>query len=213
MKQLLLIVALGLAGIAHAEKNLPLTCQDPAATTSCAKESRVFTKPRADTMVFEKSVLKKFSAAQTLLVCSADIPNPSASTACADSAKVEAPRALVVAGPGEIAVNWTPPTKNTDDSPLTNLAGYRLLWRKKSDPPGAYPYTQTIANPSLVRVVVPELALVETCFSVVSYVTRTVDGAPVNIESELSNEACGTPEVPGPNPIVSIYVGAAPAPR
>jgi hypothetical protein len=32
-------------------------------------------------------------------------------------------------------VNWEPPTENTDDSPLDNLAGFRIYWGTDPDAP------------------------------------------------------------------------------
>ena len=48
---------------------------------------------------------------------------------------------------GSATLSWTPPTTNTDGSPLTNLAGYRVYWG-----PGAGNYTSsvTLNNPAAV---------------------------------------------------------------
>jgi len=49
---------------------------------------------------------------------------------------------------------WTPPTQNTDGSPLTNLAGYKIYWGTTQ---GAYPNSATLNNPGLTSYVVGNL--------------------------------------------------------
>ena len=46
-------------------------------------------------------------------------------------------------------MTWTPPTQNTDGSPLNNLAGYRVYWGTQQ---GNYSNSVTIANPGLAPV-------------------------------------------------------------
>ncbi len=43
---------------------------------------------------------------------------------------------VVATSPGTATLSWTPPTQNTDGSPLTDLAGYRVYWGTSS---GNYP--------------------------------------------------------------------------
>jgi hypothetical protein len=54
---------------------------------------------------------------------------------------------------GRATLSWTPPTQNTDGTPLTNLAGYRILWGTSAtalsntiDVPGAGVSTYVIDN-------------------------------------------------------------------
>ena len=54
---------------------------------------------------------------------------------------------------GSATLSWTPPTTNTDGSPLTNLAGYKVYW---GPPPGTYPNSVTLTNPGLTSYVVDE---------------------------------------------------------
>jgi hypothetical protein len=35
---------------------------------------------------------------------------------------------VVAVATGSVTLSWTPPTQNTDGSPLTNLAGYKIYW-------------------------------------------------------------------------------------
>jgi hypothetical protein len=79
-------------------------------------------------------------------------------------------------------LNWTPPTKNTDGSSLTNLAGYRISYG-----PSASSLTQTvqIANPGLSSYVIDGLTSGTWYFSLRAY---TSSGS----ESSLSNPVSRT---------------------
>jgi hypothetical protein len=61
---------------------------------------------------------------------------------------------LAVAG-GSATLSWTPPTRNTDGSSLTNLAGYRVYWGPAA---GNYPNSVTLNNAGLASYVVSNLA-------------------------------------------------------
>jgi hypothetical protein len=56
---------------------------------------------------------------------------------------------------GSATLSWTPPTRNTDGSTLTNLAGYRIHWGAAA---GSYTNTRTVNNPGLTSYVVDGLA-------------------------------------------------------
>jgi hypothetical protein len=56
---------------------------------------------------------------------------------------------------GSATLSWTPPTLNTDGSPLTNLAGYRVYWGPAA---GNYPNSLTLNNAGLTSYVVSNLA-------------------------------------------------------
>jgi hypothetical protein len=55
---------------------------------------------------------------------------------------------------GSATLSWTPPTSNTDGSPLTNLAGYRIYW---GNAVGDYPNSVSLTNPGLSSYVVDNL--------------------------------------------------------
>ena len=55
---------------------------------------------------------------------------------------------------GSATLSWLPPTANTDGSPLTNLAGYRVYWGTSA---GEYPNSVTLNNAGLTRYVVTDL--------------------------------------------------------
>ena len=56
---------------------------------------------------------------------------------------------------GSVTLNWQPPSQNTDGSPLTDLAGYRLYFGKSSR---QYNNEITIDNPGLTTYVVDNLS-------------------------------------------------------
>ena len=55
---------------------------------------------------------------------------------------------------GSATLSWLPPTTNTDGTPLTNLAGYKIYW---GTAPGNYTSSVTIMNPGLATYVVGNL--------------------------------------------------------
>jgi hypothetical protein len=63
--------------------------------------------------------------------------------------------AVVAVATGSASLSWTPPTTNTDGSPLTNLSGYRVYWGTAL---GSYPNSVTLNNPGLASYVVENLA-------------------------------------------------------
>jgi hypothetical protein len=83
---------------------------------------------------------------------------------------------------GSATLTWTPPTQNTDGSPLTNLAGYRIYW---GTAPGTYTSSVTLTNPGLSSYVVTSLAPGTYYFVVTA---RNSAG----VESVLSNTASKT---------------------
>jgi hypothetical protein len=67
---------------------------------------------------------------------------------------------------GSTTLSWTPPTQNTDGSPLNNLAGYKVYWGTSQ---GNYPNSVTIANPGLATYVVSQLTPARWYFVVTAY--------------------------------------------
>jgi hypothetical protein len=55
---------------------------------------------------------------------------------------------------GSATLDWTPPTENSDGSPLTDLAGYKIYYGTS---PGNYPNQITINNPGLTTYIVDNL--------------------------------------------------------
>jgi hypothetical protein len=65
-----------------------------------------------------------------------------------------------------VALDWTPPTQNSDGSVLTNLAGYTLHYGTK---PSSLTQTVKVANPGLTSYVVDNLSAGTWYFAVSSY--------------------------------------------
>jgi len=51
-------------------------------------------------------------------------------------------------------LSWVPPTQNTDGTPLTDLAGFKIYWGPAA---GTYPNSVTLNNPGLSTYVVNSL--------------------------------------------------------
>ncbi|MEX0708005.1 MAG: putative Ig domain-containing protein [Woeseia sp.] len=85
---------------------------------------------------------------------------------------------------GSATLSWTAPTQNTDGTPLTDLAGYRIYWGTK---PGSYPDSVTIDQPGVTMYVVENL--VPGTYEFVSTAVNA-DG----VESDYSNPATKTVE-------------------
>ena len=62
-----------------------------------------------------------------------------------------------------VTINWTPPTENTNGSPLTNLAGYNIHYGTSS---GKLARTISISNPGIATYVVSNLTTGKYYFAV-----------------------------------------------
>jgi putative Ig domain-containing protein len=82
---------------------------------------------------------------------------------------------------GSVTLSWTPPTRNTDGSTLTNLAGYRILYGTSA---GALNKSIQIANAGLSRYVVENLAAGTWYFSVRAYSTTGAESIASNTASK-----------------------------
>jgi hypothetical protein len=86
------------------------------------------------------------------------------------------------ASAGALNINWTPPTENTDGTPLTNLAGYNIHY---GTAPGHYTQMITVANPGIASYVVQNLGP-GTYYFAVAAVNST------GTESPLSSQVSAT---------------------
>ena len=84
---------------------------------------------------------------------------------------------------GSITVSWVPPTQNTDGTPVTGLAGFRVFYGTASR---QYGQSVLVSGPSLRSVIVEGLSPGTTWYFGVKSVTST------GVESEYSNEAVKT---------------------
>jgi hypothetical protein len=67
---------------------------------------------------------------------------------------------------GAATLSWSPPTRNTDGSSLTNLAGYRISYGTNAS---SLSQTITVANPGIASYVVDNLARGTWYFSIKAY--------------------------------------------
>jgi putative Ig domain-containing protein len=82
---------------------------------------------------------------------------------------------------GSAMLTWTPPTQNTDGSPLNNLAGYRVYWGTQQ---GNYPNSVTLSNPGLASYVVDQLTPAQWYFVVTAYSSTGVESGFSNMASK-----------------------------
>lgn len=79
---------------------------------------------------------------------------------------------------GAATLTWQPPTENTDGSPITDLAGYRLRYGRD---PGQLSEVQSIPNPGITTAVVENLARGTWYFSVSAYNRDGLESDPSNL--------------------------------
>jgi hypothetical protein len=89
---------------------------------------------------------------------------------------------VVQKGDGTALLSWTPPTENTDNSALTDLAGYKIYYGSFA---GDYDKSITLNNVGLSSYLVEELAAADWCFVMVAFNSS-------GTESTYSAEVCKT---------------------
>jgi hypothetical protein len=82
---------------------------------------------------------------------------------------------------GSATISWTPPTTNSDNSPLTNLGGYRIYYGTSSN---NLTQVLNLPNPGISRGVVENLAPGTWYFAVTSYNSSNVESGRSNITSK-----------------------------
>ncbi len=85
-------------------------------------------------------------------------------------------------GTGSATLTWQPPTQNTDGSPLTDLAGYKV---KYGTTPGNLDSVDTINNPGISTYVIENLTKTTWYFAVIAVNEAGVESAPSNTVSKL----------------------------
>jgi hypothetical protein len=88
--------------------------------------------------------------------------------------------AVVATATGSTTLTWNPPTQNTDGSPLTDLAGYRVYWGTSQ---GSYTNSATISNPGLSSYVVDQLTPATWYFAVTAVNAAGAESAHSNTAS------------------------------
>lgn len=91
--------------------------------------------------------------------------------------------ALICTWPGQTSalLTWTPPTTNTDGTPLTNLAGYRINWGTAAD--ARTSVVQVAANVSTHTI--SNLAAGTWYFGVKAFTTQGAESASSNVVSRV----------------------------
>ncbi len=85
-----------------------------------------------------------------------------------------------VATSASVTVSWSPPTQNSDGSPLTNLGGYRVYYGTTATNLNS---SVTLANPGLVRDVIENLSAATWYFAMTAYNTNGLESARTGTES------------------------------
>jgi hypothetical protein len=94
---------------------------------------------------------------------------------------VKAPAAAPGTGTGSATLSWTPPTENTDGSPVTDLAGYHILYGTSAS---AMTTTINVTDVTETSYVVAGLAPGTYYFAVVAYNSAGTDSPESNIGSK-----------------------------
>ena len=89
---------------------------------------------------------------------------------------------VLLSNNGTALMSWIPPTENTDDSPLTDLAGYKIYY---GTTPGSYSDTEIINDPGLTSFMIEDLASADWYFVMTSFNSS-------GIESGYSTEVSKT---------------------
>lgn len=106
----------------------------------------------------------------------------SAGVGTSDATAGSATAAPPTASNGEVTLNWSPPTQNTNGSTLTNLAGYDIHYGTSS---GDYTQSVSVSNPGIATYVVDNLTPGTYYFSVGAVNSQ-------GVESPLSSEVSAT---------------------
>ncbi len=70
--------------------------------------------------------------------------NNGSSSNTGNTPPVTSPPSPPAPSPGQVTVNWSAPSHNTDNSLITDLAGFKISW---GPGPGNYPNSYTLNNP------------------------------------------------------------------
>ena len=90
--------------------------------------------------------------------------------------------AAPTASTGAITLDWTPPTENTDGTPLTDLTGYDIHYGTQS---GDYTQSIPVSNPGIATYVVDNLAPGTYYFSVAAVNSEGTE-SPTSSEVKLT---------------------------
>jgi hypothetical protein len=83
---------------------------------------------------------------------------------------------------GSATLSWTPPTRNTNGTTLTNLAGYRIYYGTS---PSTLTRTVTLNNAGLTRHVISDLSAATWYFAIRAYTSTGVESTNSNTVSKV----------------------------
>ena len=88
---------------------------------------------------------------------------------------------VVATATGSATLSWTPPTQNSDGSPLNNLAGYKVYWGTSQN---NYSSSVTVNNAGLSSYVVDQLTPATWYFAVTALNAAGVESGFSNVASK-----------------------------
>ena len=88
---------------------------------------------------------------------------------------------VVATSTGSAMLSWTPPTQNTNGTPLTNLSGYRLYWGTSQS---NLTNSVTLTNPGLSSYVVDQLTPATWYFALTAVNSAGSESAYSNVASK-----------------------------
>jgi hypothetical protein len=99
---------------------------------------------------------------------------PTTTTSGSSPTTTTAPPSSPAASSSSVTLGWVAPTQNSNGTPITNLAGYKIHYGTTSQD-----YTQVVAlnNPSLSRYVVDSLPSGTYFFAITAYNSQGVESA------------------------------------
>ena len=112
-------------------------------------------------------------------------------------------------GGGTATIKWTAPTANSDGSPLTDLAGYKVLFGTSS---GSLTKTQTISDPKATSATIAALASGTWYFAVRSVNSKQVESDNSNVAQKTITAATAAKSVaitinPGSGTLKTVVKG------
>jgi hypothetical protein len=136
------------------------------------------TAPAADVGVYSNIVITAYDGYSKAVLPAFAI------TVRAPVASAPPPPPPPVATSASVTVSWTPPTQNSDGSPLTNLGGYRVYYGTTATNLNS---SVTLANPGLIRDVIENLTPATWYFAMTAYNTKGLESARTGTESVVVN--------------------------
>ena len=91
---------------------------------------------------------------------------------------------VVATATGSATLSWVSPTQNSDGTPLTNLAGFKVYWGTTM---GSYPNSATLDNPGLSSYMVDQLTPATWHFVMTSFNSQGVESSFSNVASKTIN--------------------------